>query len=55
MYLNKSQVSAVRLQHRFCLDMDTGILEQLKIVLLSIGECQRKDLPGPKADEQLRL
>ena len=26
-YLSKSLVSAVRLQHRFCLDMDTGILE----------------------------
>ena len=25
--LSKSLVSAVRLQHRFCLDMDTGILE----------------------------
>ena len=26
-YLSKSQVSGIRLQHRFCLDMDTGILE----------------------------
>ena len=55
MYLNKPQVSGIRLQHRFCLDMDTGILEHLEIVLLSVGECQRNDLPGPKADEQLRL
>ena len=55
MYLNKPQVSGIRLQHRFCLDMDTGILEQLEIVLLSVGECQRNDLPSPKADEQLRL
>ena len=54
-YLSKPLVSAVRLQHRFCLDMDTGILEQLEIVLLSVGECQCNDLPVLKADEQLRL
>ena len=55
MNLSKSLVSAIRLQHRFCLDMDTGILEQLEIVLLSVGECQCNDLPVLKADEQLRL
>ena len=54
-YLSQSLISAICLQHRFCLDMDMGILEQLEIVLLSVGECQRNDLPSPKADEQLRL
>ena len=32
--LSKSLVSAIRLQHRFCLDMDTGILEQLEAASL---------------------
>lgn len=27
MYLSKPLIAGVRLQHRFCLDMDIGILE----------------------------
>ena len=54
-YLSKPLVSGISLQHCFCLDMDTGILEQLEIVLLSVGECQRDDFSGLKADKQLRL
>ena len=54
-YLNKSLVSGIRLQRRFRLDMDTGILEQLEIVLLSVRKGQCNDLSGLKADKQLCL
>ena len=37
-YLSKPLVSGICLQHCFCLDMDTGILEQLEIMFLSIGK-----------------
>ena len=54
-YSTKPQVPGIRLQHRFVLDMGTGILESLEIVLLFVGECQRDDFSGLKADKQLRL
>jgi hypothetical protein len=49
-YLNKPLVSGIRLQQCFCLDMNTGVLEQLEIMLFSVGKRQRNDFSSQKAD-----
>ena len=52
-YQSKTLVSGIRLQQRICLGMDTRILEQLEIVLLSVGKRQSNDFSSLKADKQL--
>lgn len=52
-YQGKTLISAIRLQHHFCLDMDTRILEELDIVPLSVGKCQCNDFSGLEIDKQL--